>query len=244
MANRLLMLGGGHAQLALLEAAPELIAAGHHLTLVSPDPVHYYSGMAPGLLGGSYEPEEIRFPIREMAEAAGVTFVRDRAVRIDPTERRVMLAGGETIEYNVLSVNTGSSIAPTVAVLTGEDTEAPRVLTAKPIAMMVEARRFVELVAPSRALRLVVVGGGPAAVEIALNLRRLLMKISPEADARSSVELFAGRSVLPGFPPRAERAVKRALAERGVSFRSSEHVVSVTKEGVHTRLGAESADLV
>jgi NADH dehydrogenase FAD-containing subunit len=261
MERHLLMLGGGHAQLSLLDAAPGLIAAGHRLTLVSPEPVHYYSGMGPGMLAGTYDPSEIRFPIRRMAEEAGVRFIRDRALRIKPDDRVVELAGGASLEYDVLSVNTGSSVAPRVAVdavahrsaADGLTAGAPRVFTVKPISQLVELRQLLEArrlleAQPAGAdpFRIVVVGGGPAAVEAAAGIARLVR--GGAADERSTapvtIELIVGRSILPGMPPRADRLALRVLARAGVTVRRTEYVRRVTARGIVTRAGEEPADVV
>lgn len=248
MSRHLLMLGGGHAHLSLLEAAAGYLERGHRVTLVSPEPVHYYSGMGPGMLGGTYDPEEVRFPIRAIAEKRGVDWVRDRAERIDPVDRVVHLAGGHRLSYDVLSVNTGSSIAPTVAI-DELGTAGPRVFTAKPVSQMLELRRHLEERLrddPSQRLRIVVAGGGPAAVESVANLARLVREHAPQAASRGGVELdlFVGRSVLPGFPARADRAAVRALSRLGIRVREADYVRRVVPGGVMTVGGEEPADVV
>ncbi len=245
MKRHLVLLGGGHAHLSLLAAAAHHTAEGHRVTLVSPDPVHYYSGMGPGMLGGTYAPEEIRFPLERMAVENGVTFVRDRAVRVFPDRRFVELAAGNEMAYDVLSVNTGSSIAPTVAVDEDVAGNGPRVFTAKPLSQMLEARRFVESRATTAPLRIVVVGGGAAALESAANLRRLLREVAgADRAAESSVTLIVGRAVLPGFPRRAERLAMRAMRALGVEVRMAEYVRRISRDGIVSRAGTEPADLV
>jgi len=197
------------------------------------------------MLGGTYEPQEIRFPLERIAAENGVAFVRDRAVRIDPDRRIVGLASGDEVGYDVLSVNTGSSIAPTVAVDADVSGNGPRVLTAKPLSRMLEARRFVESHATTAPLRIVVVGGGAAALESAANLQRLVRAVAAtERAAESRVTMIVGRAVLPGFPRRAERLAARAMSELGVEVRTADYVRRISRDGVVTRAGTEPADLV
>lgn len=248
MSRHLLMLGGGHAHLSLLEAAPRFLEKGHRATLVSPEPVHYYSGMGPGMLGGAYGAEEVRFPIREMAEERGVGWVRDRARRIDPVDRVVHLASGERLSYDVLSVNTGSSISATVAV-DEFGTDGPRVYSAKPVSQLLELRRHLEerLSGESvRGLRVVVAGGGPAAVESVANVARLVREHPSRSASRDAVaiDLYAGRSVLPGFPKHADRAAVRALARLGIRVHQSDYVRRIVGGGIVTLGGEEPADVV
>jgi NADH dehydrogenase FAD-containing subunit len=75
MAKELLLIGGGHAHLFTLAHIPQLREKGYRVTVVQPSPWHYYSGMGPGMLGGSYQPEEIRFATRRQVEAGGGKFV-------------------------------------------------------------------------------------------------------------------------------------------------------------------------
>ena len=74
MAKHLVLVGGGHAHLTCLKNLQEFLNRGHEVTLVGPASHHYYSGMGPGMLAGTYRPQEIRFNIQKMALAAGAQF--------------------------------------------------------------------------------------------------------------------------------------------------------------------------
>ena len=240
MCANLLLLGGGHVHLPLIEAIPQFMAQGHHVTCVSPSPVHYYSGMGPGMLGGSYEPSEIRFPIEEMVTARGGTFVRDRAARIDPKSQSVSLESGEVLAYDVLSVNTGSTIAGTVKLRRLQSDGSVAVFHAKPIDELVEARRTFLSLLEQGPLTAAVVGGGPAAVEIAGNLRRLARSAAHE---EATVELLAARGVLPGFPRMVEWCARRALTRSGVTVRTDTRVTEIDGNGMIVNGERETADL-
>lgn len=243
MCAEVLLLGGGHVHLPLIAAIPTMIERGHQVTCVSPSDVHYYSGMGPGMLGGTYRPEDVRFPIRRMVESAGGRFIGGRAVRINADAGTVDLADGDTLPYSVLSVNTGSTIARTVR---GEGPAArqgssPAVFHAKPVEELLFARR--ELLADLSAgqVRAVVVGGGPAAVEIAGNLCKVVGE-TPGAQAR--VTLFCGRDVLPGFPRAGKRCAMKALSRAGVSIRAGARVESIAEGGLIVSGTHEPADIV
>jgi NADH dehydrogenase FAD-containing subunit len=45
MSRHLVLVGAGHAHLAVLAELETFVAAGHRVTVVSPDDFHYYSGM-------------------------------------------------------------------------------------------------------------------------------------------------------------------------------------------------------
>jgi NADH dehydrogenase FAD-containing subunit len=192
------------------------------------------------MLGGSYEPCEIRFPVREMVENSGGTFVEGRAVRIAARERTVILEDGAELAYDVLSVNTGSTIAPTVHVDTDLGADGPKVFRVKPISEMILLRAEILDRLGDGPLRIAVIGGGPAAVETAANISR----IAREANADGcSVQLIAGRSVLPGFPRTAERKVLRTLAQKGVAVRLAERVSRISSEGMVVDGSSEQVDI-
>lgn len=246
MAARLLLIGGGHAHLPLIRAIPKIIAHGHEVVVVSASPVHYYSGMGPGMLGGTYRPEEIRFPIQQIVESAGGRFIEGRAVRVDALCRSVELRSGASLSYDVLSLNTGSTIARTVAVEKEvEKTGSPKVFYVKPIEGMLGARERVIATLQSGPIRIAVVGGGPAAVESAGSFARIIRHSSEPAAGRSNVCLITGRHLLPGFSLRSERLARAALEGLGVVVTSGAHAESVTADGIRLADGSQArADLV
>lgn len=249
MCADLLLLGGGHANLPLIRQIPDIVKRGHSVTCVSLSPVHYYSGMGPGMLGGSYSPEQIRFPLREMVESTGGRFLQGRAVRINAFEKTVMLRNGDSVPYDVLSVNVGSTIAATVDVHAGVGVPgAPEVYRVKPIEQLVELRRTIRTrIAEGDAPRTVaVVGGGPAAVEVAANVQRLIREAGASAGrtAETRVVLITGRTVLPGFPRKAERLALRELDNLGIQVRPAERVERIDAEGLLVGNRHEPADIV
>ena len=239
---RLILLGGGHAHLPLLSRTRSLTDRGHEVTLISPSPEHYYSGMGPGVLGGSCAPVDARFPVALMVTEGGGRFVRGRVVAIDPVARQVELSDGARIGYDVLSVNAGSGVARAFGRRAGE--AGPRVFYVKPIEHLMEAREYLAARAGSGPLGVVVAGGGPAAVEVAANVRRLVESLSAEADRLTAIDLVAGRDMLPGFPRSAERVVRRTLGRRRVTVRAGDYVRGVTDSGVETDRGVLPCDLV
>ncbi len=89
MGKHLVLVGGGHAHLTALKNLSEFTRRGHGVTLVSASSYHYYSGMGPGMLSGIYNPSEVRFHVKKMAEERGAEFIEDNVVKIDPVDRRL-----------------------------------------------------------------------------------------------------------------------------------------------------------
>jgi NADH dehydrogenase FAD-containing subunit len=171
LGKHLVLVGGGHAHLTVLKNLSAFIKIGHRVTMISLTPYHYYSGMGPGMLSGIYDPWEVRFHTKKMAEDQGGAFIEARVVRIDPDRRLLFLISGEKVPYDIASFNTGSE----VPVESLGSTAQGNIFTVKPVVNLLRARRVIlSGIKQGKTFRLVVIGGGPAGVEISANLWRLL----------------------------------------------------------------------
>src|SRR4051794_3456310 len=107
--RRVVLLGAGHAHLHLLSRARAFADHGAELVAVAPGDF-WYSGLATGVLGGRYSPDEDRIDVAALVAAGGGRFVRDRAVRIDAARRTVHLADGPPLAFDLLSCDVGSEV--------------------------------------------------------------------------------------------------------------------------------------
>ncbi|MBN2419045.1 MAG: FAD-dependent oxidoreductase [Deltaproteobacteria bacterium] len=207
MSKQLLLVGGGHAHMMCLAAIHEFVGKGYDVTVIGPSEYHYYSGMGPGMLGGFYTPEDIRFATRHVVEKQGGKFILGKAVRVDPEKNIVFLESGEEVHYDVVSFNAGSHIP-----MPDIEGEADNIYTAKPIERLLEARDRIRASLSEKALRIGVIGGGPSSVEIAGNVWRL------GKDAPNSVELvvFAGSVLMARFPDGIKDRARKSLTQRGI----------------------------
>ena len=234
MVTRLVLLGGGHAHLFVLEGAAGGAFAGTDVTLVAPVRRQAYSGMVPGMIAGIYGPDQLSFDLAAMAGVAGARWVSGTCHRIRAEAGRVELADGSCIEYDVLSVATGS---------TARGVERPGVvehaLQVKPIDRAAEIAPALAAVARSGAVPSVaIVGGGAAGIEIACAVRARLRLIA--GGGIGTVTLIeATPSLFGGRQPAAERVTRRALARNGVTLRTGADVSSVGASGVRLTDGTE-----
>ena len=224
MHKKLVLIGGGHAHMVTLANLGTIVTKGHHVTVIGPSDHHYYSGMGPGMLSGTYRPEEIRFATRHVVEKMGGTFVKGKVVRIDPQEKMVILENGESIPYDVLSCNAGSHVPRP-----GVDGDLTDVFTVKPIERLMEAKsRLIDHFARHRP-RIVIVGGGPSAAEVAGNVWQLgtdTGKLMPE------ITICAGKAFMARFTPTVRRRIAGTLQRRKIIIREGIYVRSVSSSGV------------
>ena len=135
MQKRLVLIGGGHAHMATLANLKKIIEKGHRVTVIGPSDYHYYSGMGPGMLSGTYRPEEVRFATRQVVEKQGGTFLSGSAVSIDPEKKVVILENGDLVPYDVLSCNAGSHVPkPPI------DGDLADIFSVKPIERLMQAK--------------------------------------------------------------------------------------------------------
>src|ERR1700732_428327 len=87
--TRLVLAGVGHAHLQGLRRFSSRGLAGVDLTVISPGPLHLYSGMVPGYLRGTYRVEEIAVEVASLVRGAGGRLLLGRAVGLDPGRRLV-----------------------------------------------------------------------------------------------------------------------------------------------------------
>jgi NADH dehydrogenase FAD-containing subunit len=223
--------GGGHAHLEALANVARLTRAGARVTLVSPSPFHYYSGMGPGLLSGDWDALQARFDVRRLVERGGGSFLQDRVVGVSPAERLLLLGSGRALPYDVVSFNVGSRVP--LEALAGAEQEGVPV---KPIENLLGARERLLASLPAGRPRVLVVGGGSAGVELAGNTWRLARREGGEADITL---VAADPRLLPAFPERASRLAEASLRRRGVRVVTDRRIASLASGVARTAEGKE-----
>jgi NADH dehydrogenase FAD-containing subunit len=209
MGKHLVLVGGGHAHMTVMVNLRDYIERGHRVTLIGPSAYHYYSGMGPGLLGGIYRPQEVRFHIKKMAEDRGAVFVQDTVARIDADKKVLVLKSGGEIAYDVVSCNTGSTVPAD-----GDRVAGDHIFTVKPIENLIQVRRMLQAGLGTRTPKLIIVGGGAAALELTGNLWRLVQQIETAA----SITVCGGRNFLAAMPNKAQRYARKSLTARKIEI--------------------------
>jgi selenide,water dikinase len=208
--KRVVLLGGGHAHVHVLQALAREPLAAAEVVLVTPFLRQMYSGMVPGLVAGHYTAEQCAIPLPGLAQAARARLVEGLALQLDAGARQVRLAGGECLDYDLLSLDTGSVM------------DRDRIPGAREHGLFVRPiEHFVLLLEPlfalarERVLDLVVVGGGAAGVELALALQ---FRLAGQGDERARVALVTGGPPpLFGYPQTVIERGLRVLARRRIT---------------------------
>lgn len=227
--RHLVLAGGGHTHALLLRQGGKTLPGDVHITLISPDSLTPYSGMLPGLIAGHYAFEEMHIDLDRLCRWAGVSFCRDRVTGLEPAEKILKLASGAHVEYDLLSLDTGS--VPNQSV-TGVTEYAVAV---KPISEFWQRWQQVKSALQNTAStqRLAVVGGGAGAVEICLALAYACQHMAG-VSAKIHFALLSSGQLLPGYPDKVRRAARQACIRAGIELYEGSRVIAVNKDSLRT----------
>ena len=161
--KQLVLAGGGHSHALVLRRwamHPKRRPPGL-ITLVNRHSTALYSGMVPGLVAGLYSPEECAIDLRRLCVLTGVTFVQAEITAVDLARQELVLAGRPPLAWDLLSLDVGAEVGGSSA------------LPVKPLEPFLAWCHGLE--APQA---MTILGGGVAAVEVALALRHRGLKPS------------------------------------------------------------------
>lgn len=230
--RRLLLVGGGHAHLAVIAAFGRKPEPGVEIMLLTRDRLTPYSGMLPGGLAGRYRRKDVHINLEHLCAACGIRLVIDEATGFDLAGKQVLRRSGAPLTYDILSVDVG--IESALAAIPGAASHA---LPVKPVHGLLARWDVLKArmhISPG-ASHLAVIGGGAAGVELVLAIAARLRKEAARVErdlASLSFTLIAPDGVLPqansGVRRRALDALRRAgvsvIADARVSHISADHL--------------------
>ncbi len=229
--KRLVFVGGGHVHLLSLKNADQFSRAGAEVTLIGPDRFHYYSGMGPGMLSRIYKPEQVKFDVQSMVESRGGRFVKGKVISLDPANRTLALEGGEEIPYDLVSLNIGSYVP--MDRIPGAEGEG---IPVKPIENLESARESILKKFRNGIPKVLLIGAGPAGVELAGNIWRL----ARSQNAQAEITLASSRDgILPNLDEKVGRVAQRSLSQRGIQILSNFRVGSMGKGLARSQSGLD-----
>ncbi len=237
MGKHLVLVGGGHAHMMTLAAIREILNKGFKVTVIGPSEHHYYSGMGPGMLGETYTPGQIRFATRHVVEKQGGRFVLDKVERVDPAEKKLLLASGTTMSYDVVSFNSGSYVDRRIVA----DNNST-VFSVKPISTLLQARK--KIITRTRAGRstIGIIGGGPSSAEVSGNIRQLVQRHN---GVQPTIQIFASGDFMKQFPDKVRHLTKKILVSKEIDILETSRVNQVSDNQIILETGEKySADII
>ena len=229
---RALLIGAGHAHLAVVRHAASLRARGVELCLISP-PLFRYSGLATAVLSGALPPVAGEIDVAKLAAEFGVTFHASEVTDIDRDGRLVRLQDGTTRPYDVLSLNIGSQTADPAGLAANAN-----VWTVKPLSRLLDLRQRLaqDMARTGQCPALVVAGTGQAGFEVSAALAGLCER----SGVVPRISLAGPTAADAWAPPSASRQLRSELERRGITLVGSA-VTARARDTCRLASGAEIA---
>ena len=214
----LVLVGGGHAQIAVLKAFAMKPLPGLRLTIVTDNSRTPYSGMLPGYVGGVWQDEDLYIDLRHLAAAAGARMIVASVNGINADLKQICFEDRPPLAFDVLSINIGGQ--PNLAIIDGA---AEHAIPVKPIAMF--QKHFDTLFTQMLPQRLAVIGGGAAGCELAL---ALITRWTAENGRAPLLTLITETDrLMPQMAPRAGRLVDKKLRAGGADIVYGRRVTTI-----------------
>ncbi|MBS4153150.1 selenide, water dikinase SelD [Cobetia sp. MC34] len=241
----IVLIGGGHSHVGVLMRFAMQPEPGVRLTVICRDTDTPYSGMLPGYVAGHYTFDDVHIDLRRLCQFAGARFYRDQVIDIDRRERRVICAERPAVDYDLLSINIGST--PRLSHIDGigdpEAADAP-VVAVKPISTF--QQRWLSLLERARGaerpLDIVLVGGGAGGVELLLAIQQRLAAELPDALKPNLTLITRGQRLLPTHAHTVSEALATTLHERGIQVHFGEEITAVRRASSTTQRQLISAN--
>ncbi len=234
--KQLVLVGGGHAQLATLMELVKRPLESVEATLITPLARQVYSGMVPGWMAGHYRLPECQIDLASLARAANVRLIPERVTAMQADGRRVHCASGRVIPYDLLCLDVGSETNVSRLEPLGD-----HLVPLRPINTFVNA--WPEALARARSkapFTVAVVGAGAAGVEIALAASFALASMQLAA----SVHLVASEAgILETLAAGPRERARNACGRAGIQLHA--HQGEALAAGIRLSNGEEfAADVV
>ncbi len=242
MEREVVLWGMGHTNLHVARMWRQSPIPGARLTCVSNLPVSTYSGMLPGVLAGQYPRERMEIDLRRFCNAAGVRLILGDVTGLDLARRQLSFGDDPPLRFDVLSVGIGS-----VPSREGVEEVGDAILAMKPMPTFLDRlrQRLLDLrpTAAGGALRVAVVGGGAAGVEISFCVPPFVKRTF--GDVPLQLSLIHDHGQLSAGSAATNDRIRTRLDSRGVRLRLGRRVTRVERDRVMLSTGeCIEADLI
>lgn len=184
----LVLLGGGHTHALVLRKWAMSPLEGVQVTLVNPGVKAPYTGMLPGFVAGHYSRDALDIDLVRLARAAGARLIVDRAIGIDPKNKRVQLGDRPDIAYDTLSIDIGVTSA-----LAADQPGKQAIVPAKPLGPFADAwdTLLAHVKKQDAPPKIAIIGAGVAGVELAL---AMAFRLQADEHAPATIKLIEASS--------------------------------------------------
>lgn len=105
--KHLVLIGGGHTHALLLKQWAASPVDNVRVSLINPGRRAAYSGMLPGYVAGHYALQDLQLNLDSLAHESGASLIEAAATGIDTDQKIITLSTGETLSYDLASIDIG-----------------------------------------------------------------------------------------------------------------------------------------
>lgn len=210
--KNLVLAGAGFANLYVLKALVKSPWPDLKVFLINRSKLQTHAGMLTHWMCGNAELESCSVDVQKLAQKAGAEFIQDDIGGIDLACRSIALKSGQKLDFDVVSLALGGQIDSLYL-----ESEAYRLIPVRPLLDFARAwEEMVLSVSKYDKIRVAILGGGAAGVELALITHWRLTRV---VDSRHvKITLIAGEGLLPFFSKDARLLTEEMLKERRIQI--------------------------
>ena len=246
VAKDLVLIGGGHAHLAVLRHFAMKPIDGLRLTVIARDIHTPYSGMLPGYIAGHYDFDECHVDLAPLCRYANARLYHSVVSGMNLDEKLIYVKDRPPINYDLCSINTGST--PSVQNVAGVSEYA---LIAKPIdRFLIQWDSLIKRILTHQGVfNLAVIGGGAGGVELILAIHHRITRLIKQKKL-NKVKLICNLitrdpNILMNHNQSVRRSFTKELKSKNINIFTDHDVTAVNQQSVMSQKHANiSADAV
>jgi selenide,water dikinase len=239
--KHLVLIGGGHSHLAVLKRLGMDPLPGLTVTVITAEVEIPYSGSLPNYISGHCSIDEMHLDLRPLAQFAGVRLIEETVTSIDFKNRSISLNNRPVMDFDFISINTGSK--PDITKIAGASVNA---ISVKPLNYFVKQWESIlpmaiKQVEGNTKCNFVIIGGGPASVELAFAIHK---RLTTELKAKENLQELLFISVITAEPRllsrhnlKASRIAHTELEKHGIKIVVCQRIENIEKNRVTSTTG-------
>lgn len=233
--RHLLFIGGGHAHAIALQMLAMNRPAGVRITLISDHIQTPYSGMLPGLIAGHYSVDQVHIDLGRFCRYAGIDFIQDRVIGIDPGTQTVQCQQHPDFHYDLLCIDTGSTPD-----LSGVPGARQHCIGVKPVPQLLsyweDLQQRILHDRSDQAVHIGAIGGGASAVEVILAMQyRLNRQLQAENRSNDHIHyhiVCGPDQILSSHNLNVQQHYLKVIQQRGIRLHTGFRVTRVEPDRV------------
>ncbi|TWU43246.1 NADH dehydrogenase-like protein YjlD [Novipirellula aureliae] len=229
--KRIVLLGVGHTNAHVVKQWADDPIPDCDLVCISNFGSATYSGMLPGTLGWQFSDDEMRIDLASLCARSHAELVIADTCGIDLDAGQLLVRNGSPISFDALSIGVGS-IPAGANQYSGVESFVP----IKPMQTFLERleKRLQSLDRTSNSnVRITIVGGGVASVEIAFCLQEQIRKRAMQRNVEIAI-FTSDDSLAGGMTRRSVRRIEKLLNIRGIKVHYGHRVIEVDHQSIVT----------